>query len=258
MYNSRGVRRGARQAAAMAPNQRFNDGNARKTHMMLPFTDSCPSTESFNDEVAHAFYEHVSAPRIGTDAVLMRELRKEHPSKSITIVDGATCDLLSYAAAGFAKATIVTSTNDHLVDPLVVMGYAPPAQRMGGGLGIAYQSVEFAKLLYRWENNEWIMYIATGRDGTSSYPQLMYQYLVGQGGPLVMSLVKKAGSWLNELHDEIWVFDQGFWSKSPELYASVMRQDWKDVILDAKEKAALQDDVLRFFNSQERFVYPLY
>jgi transitional endoplasmic reticulum ATPase len=46
-------------------------------------------------------------------------------------------------------------------------------------------------------------------------------------------LLLTAGIWGNQLHDEILVFNQGWWSKSRSLWAEVQKADWKDVILDA-------------------------
>jgi hypothetical protein len=45
-------------------------------------------------------------------------------------------------------------------------------------------------------------------------------------------LILNAGLWNNNLHDEIWVYNQGFWQKDYALWQSIQTADWKDVILD--------------------------
>jgi transitional endoplasmic reticulum ATPase len=59
-----------------------------------------------------------------------------------------------------------------------------------------------------------------------------------------------AGAWANALHDEIWVFNQGFWQKDHGLWVEVQKADWKDVILKDAFKKALQKDVYGFFASE--------
>lgn len=59
------------------------------------------------------------------------------------------------------------------------------------------------------------------------------------------------GGFSEQLHDEIWVFDQGYWSKSRTLYNEIQKADWKDVILKEPFKRALQKDVEGFFSSEE-------
>jgi len=60
----------------------------------------------------------------------------------------------------------------------------------------------------------------------------------------------QAGKWTSELHDEVYVFDSGRWTKNKELYASVQSATWDDVILDPVMKADLITDVLGFFDNQ--------
>lgn len=59
-----------------------------------------------------------------------------------------------------------------------------------------------------------------------------------------------AGAWADSLHNEIWVFNQGFWRKDYGLWLEVQKADWKDVILKDEFKKALQKDVYGFFASE--------
>jgi hypothetical protein len=59
-----------------------------------------------------------------------------------------------------------------------------------------------------------------------------------------------AGVWREELHDEIWVFNQGFWNKDHGLWTEIQKADWKDVVLKDKFKKSLQKDIYGFFASE--------
>ena len=66
-------------------------------------------------------------------------------------------------------------------------------------------------------------------------------------------LLYEAGAWNHELHDEIYVFDGGFWQKSKELWEAVQKARWEDVILDEKMKTAIISDVENFFDNKETY-----
>lgn len=64
------------------------------------------------------------------------------------------------------------------------------------------------------------------------------------------ALILAAGKWTSQLHEEIWVFDNGYWEKSKELWSAVQGSSWDDVILDPEMKAGLIQDVQGFFDNQ--------
>lgn len=67
------------------------------------------------------------------------------------------------------------------------------------------------------------------------------------------ALLHAAGIWTNDLHEEIYVFDSGFWFKDANLWAEVQKADWEDVILEDEFKKNLQKDVFGFFDSEELY-----
>ena len=66
-------------------------------------------------------------------------------------------------------------------------------------------------------------------------------------------LLLEAGTWVNELHNEVWVYDGGWWQKSRELYNSVQNASWDDVILDEKMKKSLMADVESFYDNRDTY-----
>lgn len=47
--------------------------------------------------------------------------------------------------------------------------------------------------------------------------------------------------------------DLGHWQKDAEMFKSVKKAKWEDVILDADKKKAIQDDAMRFFTGQDKY-----
>lgn len=67
------------------------------------------------------------------------------------------------------------------------------------------------------------------------------------------ALLLAAGKWTSQLHDEIFVFDNGYWDKSKELWKSVSGASWNDVILSPAMKENFISDVQGFFDNQELY-----
>lgn len=66
-------------------------------------------------------------------------------------------------------------------------------------------------------------------------------------------LLLTIGLWSDALHNEIWVFNQGFWRKDALLWRDIQSANWDDVILDADFKKALQKDIYGFFSSEKLY-----
>ncbi|KAH7914417.1 P-loop containing nucleoside triphosphate hydrolase protein [Hygrophoropsis aurantiaca] len=78
------------------------------------------------------------------------------------------------------------------------------------------------------------------------------QYFILHDGPEqpARDLLLSAGLFQDALHDEVWVFNQGFWNKDHGLWAEIQKASWDDVILKAEFKEALQKDIYGFFKSE--------
>lgn len=204
------------------------------------------------DGPTSSFYEHSTAYRINTDAIVTQAIRAEYPKQHLTTVPQFTCNLLLYAGSGQASAIPVDDFKDKASTSLKWREYLAPTRRLDGGSGALADEVKFGKYLYTWKSHEFVAYVVSGRDG-SSYPQLatvINQYIVGPEAA-VNELILAAGIYTTTLHDEIWVFDRGFWQKDRNLWQSIQKSRWEDVILDEEVKSSLITDTHRFFDSRD-------
>jgi transitional endoplasmic reticulum ATPase len=82
---------------------------------------------------------------------------------------------------------------------------------------------------------------------------LKSQHFIIHDGPEEHSrrLLLAAGLYQDKLHDEVWVFNQGFWNKDRGLWQEIQKANWKDVILKDAFKKSLQKDVYGFFSSED-------
>lgn len=210
---------------------------------------SFDSAPAFHNDTAATYYEHSSAPRVNTDVVFVEALRREYPQLHLSIVPRQTCDLIGFANSGNGALAPIDKETDRLSWRI----YREPARRLDGYQDALVESVKFGKFMLEFKAKEFVLYIADGRDGSVGYPQITNQYVLSSSAQATENLLLEAGRWTTSLHDEVWVFDQGFWQKSAELYDSIKNAQWSNVILDEGMKKALIDDVDTFFNGRETY-----
>jgi transitional endoplasmic reticulum ATPase len=207
------------------------------------------------DMASLSYFDHSSGKRVNTDVVLIEAIRSQYPNLDLTVAPQGRLNLLAYASAGYAK---VTPLEDVVTDPVYGPGvkwrsYAPPAQRLDPSPGYMVERVIFGKYMYKWKDQEAIVYVAEGRDGGGYYPTPTLHYILSNASHKVDELIKDATKWGSELHNEVWVFDSGYWQKSAELYRSVQKSTWDSVILDEDMKKSLIADAESFFDGRQTY-----
>ncbi|KAH8885501.1 P-loop containing nucleoside triphosphate hydrolase protein [Thozetella sp. PMI_491] len=205
------------------------------------------------DQTTKKFFKHSDGKRVSTDTVILKALKAQYPNLEPVIVPDQTVQLLSFAAAGHATYTPIDDAGEGLPSSVTWNLYIPPARRLGGGNGAVLRDVSFGKFLYTFGEDEFILYVVNGRDGTNSYPMVINNYILAPDRHKVDALIFAAGKWASELHGEIWVYDRGFWQKSAELYNSIKNASWDAVILNPDMKKALINDHISFFNSRDTY-----
>lgn len=210
---------------------------------------SAVTSNSSRDGVYKEFYQNSTAPRIKSDVVLVEALRKQYPSLHVTVVPSYQCNFLVYAATGHASATPIDAENAS-TENLKHRQYMAPAKRMDGGSGFLYDSVQFGKWMYKWESKEYILYYIAGSDGPYNSPM---NYLLGSTPMVNDELMLAACRWQNSIRKSVLVFDGGYWQYSSELWQSIQKANWEDVILDAEMKKNIIGEVTKFFNSKDRY-----
>ncbi|ESK94426.1 atp-dependent zn protease [Moniliophthora roreri MCA 2997] len=169
-------------------------------------------------------------------------LRKEYPDHSLVAFNDFRLNLLDFPAA---QVTPLENT------PLVTNLYFISLGNTASIPGMLLDGVLVGSFKVVWQTFEFILY-------TVEYPAgfgTVQQNYVLHDGPEenTRSMLLSAGIWADKLHNEIWVFDQGWWRKDAGLWYEVQKADWKDVILKDEFKKALQKDVYGFYNSEELY-----
>jgi transitional endoplasmic reticulum ATPase len=221
------------------------------------------------DPLARAYLANAAAPRVNTDLALRTQLEAAYPGQHITVCPEPGCDVLGFAArTGRAIVAPDPDGNGTSRGPLEWLRYVPPRSRLaaaspsdgGGGevggeaaQGALGTEVQFGRYRVGYGGAEMVLYLVDGRDGTSSYPAVRNYYIVSDRAEHAQALLLATGAYWSRLHGEIWVFDQGYWAKDRDLWESMSKARWEDVILDPGMKRSVIGDVERFFGGREAY-----
>lgn len=157
--------------------------------------------------------------------------------------------LLRFAAAGCATADL------DIVDESVQRYryfYAGSAR-----FGIPDELVEsrtFAKYLYKWGTEYFIVYIV--QMGNQQIQYILKEPAEGEStmsrNSVTDNLIATVGAWQKPKDEKyIYVYDTGFWQKSRNLYQQVQKTKWKDVILNEDMKKTITELMHKFFDSED-------
>ena len=203
------------------------------------------------------YYEHSTAKRINTDANIFDAIRRNHPDSQVTIVPELTCPLSTYGRIS-SHITFTPVSPESKFSWLV---YMPPARRLDHDTGALASEAFYEIFTLLYSHQEFLVYFVDGRDGTQPYGVIRNFYIVsphprtdgGHATGILAQLIREAGLWQSQLHEEIWVFDQGWWQKDASLYANIMHAKWSNVILHDDLKTDLVNTVSRFFDSRDQY-----
>lgn len=204
---------------------------------------------SSSDHKVFSDWEAINgATGFNPDTALQAAIRRQNPGLALTVTTNGNVALLQFAAAGHATADL------DIVDECVQRYryfYAGSARR-----GIPDQLVEsrtFAKYLYKWGTEYFIVYIVQ-----MGYQQVQYILKEPAEGESTMSrnsvtdnLIATIGDWQKPADERfIYVYDR-VWQESRDLYEQVRKAEWKDVILNEEMKTTITQLMHKFFDSED-------
>ncbi|KAG6833925.1 hypothetical protein H0H87_007936 [Tephrocybe sp. NHM501043] len=180
--------------------------------------------------------KHSNPLFVGADA-----LRQLYPGHSVVVSTDYNLNILSHPgviAIPMEKTPLITNTI-----------FLPIARGAGAIPGFLIDLVQFGIFKVAWDKYDYLLFVVQFPSG---FGTTVARYLVHEGpeGPS-RQLLLAIGAWSSQLHEEIWVFNEGNWQKDHGLWVDIQKGDWKDVILNDTFKKALQKDVYGFFSSEK-------
>ena len=81
----------------------------------------------------------------------------------------------------------------------------------------------------------------------------MHFILHSDGEEPARDLLLSALLYQEKLHNQIWIYDSGHWSKSKKLWSDVQNSSWDDVVMKDNCKEVLKKDIYGFFDMEELY-----
>ena len=191
------------------------------------------------------FRYRTSAKSGDLNVQLVARLRDEFPEMTITTTLASNCNLLYFAAAGYAEAVLDTDTDD----AIRLKFYLPPAHR--GREGGQISDYTFAKYRYTWRGEYFIVFAVQFDFDTWQYilKEPKAGETISSDSEIVNSLIVAIGAWEVKAEGIVDVYD-GYWFGSRDLWNQVQESSWDNVILDTSMKKELTDVAGNFFDSK--------
>ncbi|KAH6719101.1 P-loop containing nucleoside triphosphate hydrolase protein [Leptodontidium sp. 2 PMI_412] len=205
--------------------------------------------------VSDEFFKNSSGKRIFSEAPIVAAIRAQHPKHHLTVSPVYTSDLLSFGASSDDVTYFIREADKALME----RQFVPPARRYNDETGGAFaDNISFAAYDYVYKGDAFLLYVVSGQTGP--YGINSYNYILVDESESKVSAQKKtddllaaAAKWQMELHGEVLVFDQGYWSPNRELWENVQKSNWEDVILEKEKKDTIIEDVIGFFDAEDRY-----
>ncbi|KAK9372036.1 P-loop containing nucleoside triphosphate hydrolase protein [Lipomyces chichibuensis] len=191
---------------------------------------------------------------------LFESVKKHHPNSQIVSLDDLCFDLSGFFAsknatedvligAQFPKQHVMLTRSEkvrngrnfdriHHEEETYQCAQLERSLR-NGVFEVDYESTHFNIYQFHW---------------TDFHTAMRAIYLVFDGEDLTAGtkLVQDVYDWMENLKDEIWVFDQG-WRKDKDMYHVVQSADWKRIVLEADMLHNLRRDTSVFFDSEDAY-----
>lgn len=231
-----------------------NSSRASATTLATPSNQDA----AFYGDARSNFMREVSTRLSSSERIpavsILEALRRHYPRCTVTQTLKST-GLLKLAKAGRATATFDTANLDFYAS----RKYKQIEDALPG-LGRLKYSVDIGKYDYYWNNEYFHVYAADYWENDCSridhqwivYPRKEGDVINGQS-QIVDKLIVEASKQIDQLNDEIWVYDRGYWRKNHKLWQSVQACSWEDVILDPEMKSQLISDIEGFFDRKEDY-----
>lgn len=226
-------------------------------HVSTGPTAGPQASSSADYGVPSDYFDNAKGKRWSTEAMMVDTIRQNHPKHHLTVAPTYSVNLLAFGDA----SPYVTYFPQNPANIMALRQYLPPARRYNDENGGSFlEQIQFGCYDFVFKGQQFIVYIAYGSEGgmmTKAFNYILVEDLNMEGNAIAQKktdeLMAAAGQWAQELHNEVLVFDQGFWQKNKELWQNIQKSEWEDVILDKGKKEAIIDDVIGFFNSQKKY-----
>jgi hypothetical protein len=183
--------------------------------------------------------EALNLPTNAITYYVSQELAALYPKKALLEGSDYAFDLERYAEANFC--TIKKA--DTYIHNQIISGWDGMENKIDN-------STENGNFEVTWEGYNLDVLLISFQDG---YCKTRYYWILADSKNIAEKFFAAVCEWNSEVRSEILVFEEGYWSKNIELFESIQNATFDNLILPSALKQEIQDDLAKFFDSQETY-----
>lgn len=182
-------------------------------------------------------HHHLTLPEDARSYHAGAELAALYPEKAILESTDSDFNLEEYAQAG--HCTLAPGGGMHAQ---TLINWLPQEQRLARTIRNAWLSVS-------WRGHALDVLIMADQASCSGATA----WVLADSVALAEEFFRAVCAWNSEVHEEVLVFEEGYWRKCDATYRATRAATWDDLILPEALKQQIHDDLTGFFRARETY-----
>jgi hypothetical protein len=180
----------------------------------------------------------LSLPTTAIAYRVSQDLAALYPDKAL--VEGSECSFNLQAYAHAEKCTIEQKVSIH----------NQIATNWDGMEHHIHQGAVNAWFDVAWQGNTLDVLIMSWRE---RWDNIQCYWILADTKEIAESFFAAVCDWNRQIREEVLVFEEGHWSKSPNLFRAIKGANFDNLILRGSLKQEIQDDLVNFFSSRQTY-----
>jgi AAA+ superfamily predicted ATPase len=189
-------------------------------------------------KIQQLILEALNLPNNAISYHVSQELAAIYPNKVILESNDSTFDIERYAQENLCQIKY-----DYLNHNQIISGWDGMENKI-------YKYVENAYFEVIWQGYQLEVILLSWQEG---FCKTKYHWLLADSQEIADNFFAAVCEWNSEVKDEILVFEDGYWAKDAELFASIRSASFDNLILDGTLKQDIQNDLAHFFASRQTY-----
>jgi hypothetical protein len=204
----------------------------------MPFTLHGPNgTAERQPKHPHFIHSHLAVGEDARGYYAGAELAELYPDRAILETNACAFDVRAYADAGQCVLTPHPQLHAQFLHEWDGHTQAIERRIVNGWFQVDWQGRTLDLLL---------LYESTAcQDYTA--------WIIATDIALAEEFFRAVCAWSSTVHDEVLVFEDGYWRKSDELFSAIRAATWDTLIMPAALKQQIRDDLTNFFTARETY-----
>lgn len=166
------------------------------------------------------------------------QLAKRFPDKALLQTGDCAFAVEDYAQAGLCTLAAHPALHNEIETTFDGINHTLTKAAKNAWYTVTWQDQQLDVLLMTW---------------TAGWTSSATHWILADTRELAEQFFLAVCEWNSEIRDEVLVFQDGFWSKNPDLFCSIKSATFDNLVLHGTLKHDLQADLVHFFNARTTY-----